>query len=268
MSAWSASSALALLVAAGCGGGDDGGGGGGSTLSIDKLPGQLSGVLCRQSFKCCTAEALKDHTMSDCVQNTTFFLTAAMSGIRASETKGRAHYLPDKAAECTNALAAMTCDQWKKGQDAIEPPACAQFVQGLVDDGKACGQDGDCKSGYCEGDEPSSDTKPGKDGVCKAVAAAGGACLSSEGNEGCVKGTFCDGGKCTAARADGASCFIDDRECAGGYCADGKCSAVAPAGVCYAGCAFGGFAGRGAGAGGVLLLAVAGLAVARRRRRR
>jgi hypothetical protein len=242
-----------LLIVAGCG--DD-------STSIDSFPREYASAVCGQSFKCCTTAELEDHTSRSCNENTRLALSFVVGSIKQSQSRGRARFQNDQARACVEALAGMSCAEWRNPVTRDRAaPACNELVLGLVEDGKPCAGDHECRSRYCEGDTTEMDGKPPRDGACKAPAPPGGSCVEEEA---CASGGYCDRAtmKCAATKDDGASCF-DEAECKSGLCGDdGKCTSTPPRGACYGGCSFGCGA---PAAPAALLLVLAALALRRRR---
>jgi hypothetical protein len=239
---------LTVLVV-GCGGG----GGGYSSVSLDQLPDAYSKVLCDQNFKCASTADIMGRTKQDCIDTNKGIIQLVVPSIRDSVTKGRSTYDAAASGACLTAMQNQSCDDWVKG--TVEPAACANVTMPKVALDGACGGDGDCIGGYCDGAD--SSTNPPKDGTCKATIAHGGQCTVADTCE--DDKDYCDGTTmtCTAKKAGGTAC-TDDNECSNSCNPDtNKCSG-------YAGCNVGGVTPSST----LLSLVGLGLAIGAARRRR
>jgi hypothetical protein len=245
--------AVGMMVLVGCGGGSSGSW---STVSLDMLPDVYSKVLCDQNFKCASAADIMGRTKQKCLDDNKALITVAVSSIRDSTTKGRSTYDPAAAGACLTAMNSQSCEDWVKG--TIEPPSCANVTKPKVALGGACGGDGDCVGGYCDGAD--SSTTPPTDGMCKPTVPHGGQCTFADT---CADNDVCDDTTktCTTPvkKAGGEPCTGEnDTSCSNSCNPDTmKCSG-------YAGCNVGGVT-----TGGTLLSLLAlGLAIAGVRRKR
>jgi hypothetical protein len=123
----------------------------------------------------------------------------------------------------------VRCAQETSGQscadiiDRREPDACNPM--GLRREGKSCGGDSQCSTGYCEG---------GKElcGRCQAKRGAGEPCQSDAA---CVAGLHCSQkGKCVRRGSVGEVCGGENQECGTLLaCLAGRCATpIAPGGAC------------------------------------
>jgi hypothetical protein len=120
---------------------------------------------------------------------------------------------PSDLAACADAAKGATCEALLNN----DPPAACAPKKGTVDNGAPCGDDAQCKSGFCGFD----DTKR-ICGVCGGAPAAGASC--ADGKK-CGPGLVCaTNGKCAAPAGDGAACG-DTTPCQNGLsCVAGKCA--------------------------------------------
>ena len=152
----------------------------------------------------------------------------------------------------------------QKAQDALgEIVDKANWVADKLD-GAACTEGGQCQSGFCVGQVccadacgptcqngearpagtcPGGTCQPGSPVACDPYKCAGDHCATSCGDDdGCVAGSFCNGGgQCVAPEANGQACGRN-RQCQSGNCAGssggggGVCcdpgQAQFPAGTC------------------------------------
>jgi MYXO-CTERM domain-containing protein len=241
------------MAMVGCGGGS----GGYTSVSLDQLPQVYSKVLCDQNFKCASAADIMfmDHTKEDCLNTNQGIFQLVVPEIRGSVNKGRSTYDATKAGSCFTALQNQSCDDWVKG--TVDPPVCDEVITPKVALGGACGQDGDCIGGYCDGADTTAD--PPKDGVCKATIPHGGTCTAADT---CADDDVCDTGTmtCVSKKAGGEPC-TSDSECSNSCNTDTmKCSG-------YAGCSVAPVTTAGT-LGSLLALALVVGAAGRRRRRR
>lgn len=130
-----------------------------------------------------------------------------MQGFSAPSTSAT----PADTSACVKAAASITCEQLIDNQ---LPDSCKPKPGG-IDDGKACGADAQCKSGFCGFDDDKKIC-----GVCGPKPAEGGACVDDD----CPSGLKCHLGKCAKPAAVGATC--DDAVLcgAGTTCVSGTCT--------------------------------------------
>ena len=213
-------------------------------------------ALCAKNWECCPASELADKTKADCVMNNQFGISALVGSINESQSKGRATYDAGKANACADALAAMTCDEFKQG--GSNAATCMSFVTPKVAEGGACTQDYECTTNNCQG---ATTTDPPVDGACAAaisLAPIGGACTGIE----CVDGAYCDSTTSTCQKSKGAGeTCTSDSECVN------SCDTATNTCTCYSGCSVAGATTTGGTVLSLLLLG-AGLVVRRSRRRR
>src|SRR5688500_3138017 len=83
-------------------------------LPLEEMPSAFAEVACRKSFECCTtSEIPEDRSEESCRINTTTFLSLAVPQITKSQDKDRVRYDAERAAECKNGLADLSCDGWR-----------------------------------------------------------------------------------------------------------------------------------------------------------
>ncbi len=114
---------------------------------------------------------------------------------------------------CANAINATPCG------DGFDPDAVAECRWiGARQNGKACGVNAQCTSGFCDKRPPSSEC-----GACAPLPQPGDACPA----ERCAPGSKCVApGKCVKLVPIGAACDASTPCAASGYCIGKKC--VAP----------------------------------------
>jgi hypothetical protein len=120
---------------------------------------------------------------------------------------------PADLAACGDAAKSASCEALLNN----DPPTACTPKKGSVDNGAPCGDDGQCKSGFCGFD----DTKR-VCGVCGGAPTAGASC--ADGKK-CGRGLVCaTNGKCAAPAAEGATCS-DTTPCQANLsCTAGKCA--------------------------------------------
>jgi hypothetical protein len=240
---------IGILLLAGCG--SDG-------VTIENFAQKYAEAICSKNFQCCNAMELADKTMSTCVTNNQFAISALTASINESKAKGRANYDDSKSGTCIDSLKSMTCDEFKQGVGG-NMAACMAFVTPNVAMGGACTQDYECITGNCEGEDTSVD--PPVDGMCGgmiSLAQIGAACSSIE----CVDGAYCDPATstCQANKGAGSAC-TSSNECVN------TCDTATSTCTCYSGCNVAGATTTRGAVLSLLLLGV-GLVVRRSRRRR
>ena len=115
-------------------------------------------------------------------------------------------------AACAGAVASESCAD---ALGKVTPPSCVP-APGDVGDGLACGDDEQCKSGFC--------AIPGGSlcGTCAELPKPGDACISGS----CGRNLTCVSGKCQAPGEIGATCDSASQPCeASASCFGGKCVA-------------------------------------------
>lgn len=123
-------------------------------------------------------------------------------------------FTADFLTKCVASVPGATCDDlFNGGQTAqcVPPP-------GLVEDGKACGDDSQCKSGFCALDDSVATC-----GTCGPKPAEGGSCVAND----CPTGLHCASGKCVKSGVAGSTCGADAPCGAFLDCVGGKCQAQA-----------------------------------------
>jgi hypothetical protein len=103
---------------------------------------------------------------------------------------------PNKLDDCAHALMPLGCDVVFQRT----PPTACIPAAGPLADGMACGDDGQCHSGYCR-------KAPGMTcGTCGPTGAAGATCARDED---CNAQLKCQNAKCAALVAPGGTCDAD-----------------------------------------------------------
>lgn len=111
--------------------------------------------------------------------------------------------------KCVKTIPAVSCSDFLNGV----PIADCQ-VTGSIDDGKVCGDNAQCKSGFCATDESKSTC-----GTCSPKIGEGAACAAND----CPDGLKCVKSKCQKPVAAGGACSADkpcgqQLSCIGGTC--------------------------------------------------
>lgn len=183
--------------------------------------------------------------------------------IGQEQDKGRLAYDPKLAHRCLEAFAATTCDGHKRN---VVIEGCDTFITPKTPAGSPCQASESCIGGSCV------DAGENKEGVCQAFATENTSCAERS----CAKGLRCDATSklCVPQRPNGEACQTN-AECQSQGCNGRNPDAGSP-GTCgvkggeqttcfvTTGCSFG--RGPGTSGGALLLLAVIGAALARRRR--
>lgn len=140
----------------------------------------------------------------------TRFQEACKRTVTAPNTGFTAAFL----TKCVASVPGLDCQALFEGGQTAEcvPPP------GLIDDGKGCGDDSQCKTGFCAIDESVVTC-----GTCGPKPAEGAACVGND----CPVGLHCNDGKCVKPSGVGATC--DAGHPCGAFldCASGKCAAQA-----------------------------------------
>ncbi len=202
---------LVGMVGISCGGG---GSGPGSFLRDTVEAG------CSKQFECCDATEIMEElgffgitTEAECKSTLGAFAQIGVNQLNASIKAGRVVFHEDRASDCLELFAGMTCAEFAAtgGGDQMLS-GCEDPIEGLVAAGGACSSDDECAVGACVGD---SDDPP-MEGTCRALPVDGEVCEFD-----CAPGLFCDFGAtdstCAPQQANGASCGGDD-ECTSGFC--------------------------------------------------
>jgi hypothetical protein len=172
-------------------------GGDASNIPLDKMPAELSKVLCEKIYMCCSAAERMNNPFigtdqNSCQNGLGALLSFVVPEIQASVSAGRAAYHGDRMGNCVSQLRATSCADAKMSEVSLKPVAeCAAAFEAKVQRGGNCTDHGECVDGYCEG---AVDPMPGK---------------------------------CAAKKADGQAC-ADDEECTGGACTMDKCGKPVP----------------------------------------
>jgi hypothetical protein len=208
--------AVACLTAAsfaGCSGSGSGGTGGGSgggsgtgggtgMVTADQACGDFATAFCGKFNTCYPFLITVTYgDMGTCATRVKLGCTAqnAANGTGATPTNIEACKAAVPGIACTDIL------------DNTTPSACN--FKGTLSNGTACGDNGQCSSGFCN-------INSGTCGACAAIIPAGSSCT----NGGCDTGLTCAGGVCKAPGAAGATCS-DTAPCKGSLvCKSGTCA--------------------------------------------
>ena len=238
--------------------------GGVEPVSLAQFSVRYAQTSCLQNFKCCAQADLVGRSPKQCTDDNASALDLLASMIGDGQSAGRITYDAAKMGMCLSAVGKMTCDDWKMSftLSKNQPDACLAAVVPLVPAGYACQQDIECKTGYCDSPDPSTDpsTDLPIDGTCTPAIASGAACTVD--GPPCADGLVCNGAaqKCTARKAAGKPC-VSDGECLNACnLTTGLCSS-------YVGCGIAGGDPRPAQASWVVVGAALLFGTRRRRRR-
>jgi hypothetical protein len=206
---------IGILAACGGEGGSNG------SISIEELPAENGRVQCAKLDECCTLEEFMDETLGsetvmECEQLITAFTSILIPVMQDSVAKGRMVYHADRMADCFATLEGQTCAGFRR---ALEEGLgnCENPFEPQVADGGACGDDFDCTSEFCVGEEFDFETNEITLGVCGSAPGNGEPCIEGD----CDGGLYCDGSTCATPQPDGALC-TGDEECVSGECNNGS----------------------------------------------
>ncbi len=190
--------ALATLADCSCGSGGESG-----PIPLASLASEMAKMFCRRIYACCdvterSIEGAAAANEATCVSGDRDGLSRVLvANLQEDVDAGRTAYHADRARECVDNFAALSCADW--GDDFLFAtiPGCAQISEGLLQLGHYCMRDQQCASGSCYG------------GVCVALAAAGAACARPTG---CETGLYCSSvaGACAVLAPLGAPCDEND----------------------------------------------------------
>ncbi len=179
-------------------------GSGGTAVSAQQACERYTETLCGKIGSCANlflkisygdVATCKTRAMIDCLQ------------VAAAPSTGAK---PADITACATAAGAATCENLLNNK---WPSECAPKV-GALENGRACGDDSQCKSTFCGYD---GDTK--LCGVCAEKPVDGGACVDTK----CPMGLACHQDKCVKAVGDGGACS-DAIPCLEGYtCVGATC---------------------------------------------
>ncbi len=111
----------------------------------------------------------------------------------------------------------------------------------LLDAGKSCGKDSQCKSGDCSGGKCVGGAKTSGSSCTKGTDCASGSCTNGKcdstgtktGSSSCTSGSECQSGTCTnnkcagGTTATGRACN-ENKDCASNKCVNNQCAAASP----------------------------------------
>jgi len=179
-----------------------------AVVTADQACTELSGALCDQIQTC--APLFVDAAYGDLANCKTRAKLDCMNAANAPSTGA----LPADISTCATAAKAATCadllnNNW--------PAACAPKPGGIAD-GAPCGNDSQCKSGFCGLDEDKEVC-----GVCAAKPTEGKPCVRGR----CPQGLVCSADRSTCGKpvAVGGACGATSACIAGSQCFGGKCVA-------------------------------------------
>jgi hypothetical protein len=181
-------------------------------LAPDQAPKALAGAICPAAYRCCMADQLMNNAqagtdVASCEMKSEAGFQGQVAGIQESEQKGRVVYDGEKVQKCVDYLKTAPCSELTNTGHFTGLPACASFIQPLVEKGGACAGDVECKNSFCD----RTGLPDGQDGVCRDYANESDDC---SGGARCAYNLRCDPGtsKCvplpTGAMAQpGTLCF-------------------------------------------------------------
>lgn len=210
MSSWMVKATRSAVVAmgvvgliVGCSSSD---GGGAAAVTADEACTQLTAALCDKIQSCAPSYMQLGYGDAAACK------ARAMLGCKADLAAPSTAITPSDTAACATAAKTATCAALL---DNDTPAACLPKAGGL-DDGKPCGNDSQCKTGFCGYDSDKEVC-----GLCAAKPAEGAKCVRSK----CPAGLKCSRtDTCAKVVADGGACD-DSKPCAtGSSCFKGKCT--------------------------------------------
>jgi hypothetical protein len=161
-------------------------------VSPKDAPKLLAQAICPKAYDCCMAKQLMGNAnagtdVTSCETKTEAALTQEVSGIEASERKGRVSYDGVKVQACIDYLSATTttCDDLDTTFHLAGIPACASFLEPEVAVGGGCTNDFECVDGFCD----ATGVAAGADGACRVLGKAGDGCAHMGR---CEPGLTCD----------------------------------------------------------------------------
>jgi len=200
-----------ISILAACGGEDNG------SISIEELPIESARISCAKLEACCTLEEFMDQTfggstIAECEQLYGGLTSIIVPLLNDSVANGRMIYHGDRVADCFAQLEDQSCTEFQS-QTSQDLGNCKNPFEPMVANGGVCGEDFDCTSGFCIGEEIDFETSEITYGVCGDAPGAGQQCVDFD----CAAGLYCDSGTCATPQPDGAQCSGDD-SCESGNC--------------------------------------------------
>ncbi len=179
----------------------------GPTRTVDEECTTYASGLCSTMAGC--AGPYLSLILGDVATCTARFKESCIVGANAPSTSITLDFLN----KCAASTASTTCGDLFDGI----PSAACRAPPGALDDAKPCGEDAQCKSGFCGVDEATSTC-----GRCAPKPAEGASCFSND----CPDGLKCVNLKCSRVVPEGGTCDADHRCGAFLNCGDtGKCVA-------------------------------------------
>jgi hypothetical protein len=225
-STWGAALLLTVTTVAAC----DGSG----TLSIDDLPARVSQAVCAFEVACGSAP-----DQATCEAANPIAADQVLATTIAAVKRGTIAYDGTSAAKCLDAYPGTNCSLTSL-TTASDLADCDATFRGQVAVGGACVIAAEC-TGHGPCTQPANCTQACCVGTCGSPQVAmGGDCSTS--NAGCIDGTFCKAGVCSAYIPVGAACVAGDTCASGAACssagtclplpAEGQSCATAQGGLC------------------------------------
>lgn len=196
--------ALALVAMVGCSSSDSSSS---TAVSADSACSDYASMFCDKVDQC--ASAFVTLAYGDAATCKSRLQLACLNAVHAPNTART----PESIESCVSAAKSLSCADLINGKTPTE----CQPVNGSLDDGKPCGTDDQCKSGFCGFDDSKKIC-----GVCGPKPAAGSTCVDGKK---CASGQTCSSsGKCAVPAAAGASCGADVPCGFGLSCVSGTCA--------------------------------------------
>jgi hypothetical protein len=194
-------------------------------VSLSEFPAAVNLAYCQRLEACCNAEdggvADASGFVSSCVSSLGPFSVSGNLNL-ANTASPNVVYVPSKAKECLDQLAATPCGTVSAGQSELNYLTCASAIQGQLAVGSGpCTSSFDCASGYC----------PTDGGTCTALGGVGASCKDTTYSTDCTylgNGdplVYCsaDGGTCQADLPNGSTC-VEYQQCNSQVCFFGSSS--------------------------------------------
>lgn len=189
-----------------CGAVCQGGGAGPGPINaeLEAIGGIVAQAECEHVFNCCTADEADNFlfpgmdTKWECLSFYSAITGLALAQLNTKEVEGKVKIDGAALKQCAEQYAGLSCVEFSKGGSFD----CEAAIQGLVANGGACEDDGECESRNCD-----SMSK------CAPLPGAGGVC-----NDECIDGYYCGAGICQKQKMIGEQCSSSD-ECIASRCA-------------------------------------------------
>jgi hypothetical protein len=168
-----------------------------AAIPLDQAPIVFADVICEKIFSCCTSEERGTSqfltSQAGCATGLGLVLSQIVPQATTAMSRNRAMYDPAALATCLKTYQAEMCNQLRTDGGLSAYRSC-KFIKPLVALGGACDQHLECINGYCLGGEPT------KDGVCTAKKANGQMCFLDD---------ECTSGRCNTSSATCAPATVD-----------------------------------------------------------